>query len=696
MHTAFAYNIFRGASFALFHKVPCPMAIITQSNNKLNIITMKQNLLKLWTLIVCLVVGAGSAWADSYTITFGNSVKSPTAIAATTKATTVIASGTEYVTASPFKIDGSAYYGDNQNSIRLGKKSEAGTLTIALSEQGKVNATSIVVNAALYNASKAATLTVNGGAGQALASTDAADYTYTLDGSKLESIVLSTNVYAFVYSITVNYNGGGTVTPPVDTDMFAYTLDIVGNGTATFKTEGGKVVAPSEKVAKSTKVFPTFTPAEGWSLDKWEYFSSTSEWRTLTSDSFTITKDVKFRVTFVEGTPVDPVDPEYTVTIVAPENGTLDVVFGDTPVKSGDKFHKGDKLVITATPSTGYKFRNLQVIDASTHTFTASNVKEWGMGEHDITIKANFDADVFYTINWSVDGKIVKTESLAEGAAVTAPNVESVNGLEFLGWTTTASVDPANAPEYASPATATADATYYAVFASKSGEGYWRKVTDISALTNGDMVTFVSSTEVKYNVPSSKEAANGYVAISSQNTNNWKGVGVTLDGDILAISDDVQAFTLTATDNDDYPWAFFYDDKYIYAASSSSNYLKSKAKLEDNAQFSISITDGAATITANSTGRNTIQVNGSYNSGSDTANPIFSCYAPTASNTKPSIFKNTPATYSGLTTTPSNTATAIEAATAVPASAGVYNLHGQRVSKVQRGINIEGGRRVIR
>lgn len=160
---------------------------------------------------------------------------------------------------------------------------------------------------------------------------------------------------------------------------------------------------------------------------------------------------------------------QYTVTIVEPENGTIEVKHGENVVTSGDKFLAGDVLTITATPAAGYKFRNLQVEDGTTHTYTASNVKEWTMDEADITISANFDAITYSTITKVVNG-VPTTEQVENGTEIpfTDPEASAIpTGYVFMGWTATA-VDGTqdDAPGMvSSPVTASTDATYYAVFA---------------------------------------------------------------------------------------------------------------------------------------------------------------------------------------------------------------------------------------
>lgn len=159
----------------------------------------------------------------------------------------------------------------------------------------------------------------------------------------------------------------------------------------------------------------------------------------------------------------------YTVTIEEPANGTIEVKHGENEVASGDNFLAGDVLTITATPAAGYKFRNLQVEDGSTHTYTASNVKEWTMTEANITISAHFDAITYSTITKVVNG--VSTPELVEnGTEIPFANPDAASiptGYVFMGWTETPVVGTQlNAPTLvSSPVTASTDATYYAVFA---------------------------------------------------------------------------------------------------------------------------------------------------------------------------------------------------------------------------------------
>lgn len=141
--------------------------------------------------------------------------------------------------------------------------------------------------------------------------------------------------------------GGGTTDPDPETpveETFSYTLETVGQGSVVFKDASGNVVAAGQKVAKGTMVKPTFTPATGWELSKWEYYSSTGEWKTLT-DQFSITKDVKFKVTFTETAGGETPDQPGTTDKV-----TIDLTKDETTTATADLIEwAGSIVTVSAT-----------------------------------------------------------------------------------------------------------------------------------------------------------------------------------------------------------------------------------------------------------------------------------------------------------------------------------------------------------
>lgn len=141
--------------------------------------------------------------------------------------------------------------------------------------------------------------------------------------------------------------------------------------------------------------------------------------------------------------------------------------------------------------------------------------------------------------------------------------------------------------------------------------GSYVKVTDVSDLAVGDKVVIVANDS-------------DFAMSTEQKTNNRGQAEVTKNGDTVTFGDDVQIITLGEGTTSG-TFAFYTGtDGYLYASSSSSNYLKTKSELDEggNSYWMITIADGIATIVAQGDKtHNTIR----YNSTSS----LFGCYLPT-------------------------------------------------------------------
>ncbi len=154
-----------------------------------------------------------------------------------------------------------------------------------------------------------------------------------------------------------------------------------------------------------------------------------------------------------------------------------------------------------------------------------------------------------------------------------------------------------------------------ALFAGSVMAGSFVKVTDASTLAAGDEIIIV-------NVDGDKALS------TTQNSNNRGAADVTLTDDTIVPGEAVQVIKLEAAE------ANFKlnvgEDAYLYAASNSSNHLKT-ANAETvgaNGEFLITIEEGVAAFTAQGTNaRNSLRYN--PNNG----NPMFSCYASNTSVT---------------------------------------------------------------
>lgn len=126
-----------------------------------------------------------------------------------------------------------------------------------------------------------------------------------------------------------------------------------------------------------------------------------------------------------------------------------------------------------------------------------------------------------------------------------------------------------------------------------------------------------------------------YALSTTQNKNNRGQATVTKGATTVTFGDDVQLLQVELG-NIDETFALNTGNGYLYAASSSNNYLKTETTLSNNSSWLITIAeDGTATLQAQgSYTRNVMQ----YNSSSS----LFACYS-SASQKALSIYKKTPA-----------------------------------------------------
>ena len=106
-------------------------------------------------------------------------------------------------------------------------------------------------------------------------------------------------------------------------------------------------------------------------------------------------------------------------------------------------------------------------------------------------------------------------------------------------------------------------------------------------------------------------------ALGEQNTNNRAAAAVSCTDNI--ITDKANAYELTLGGSEG-AWTLHDGNGYLYAASNSSNHLKTQNTIDGNSKWSISISENKANIVAQgSNSRNTIRYNNNDN--------LFSCYS---------------------------------------------------------------------
>lgn len=143
------------------------------------------------------------------------------------------------------------------------------------------------------------------------------------------------------------------------------------------------------------------------------------------------------------------------------------------------------------------------------------------------------------------------------------------------------------------------------VCSAEKPEGY-TLVTNASDLKVGDKIVIVAQDT-------------NFAMSTDQKSNNRGQAAVEKSENVVTFGNDVQVFTLEAGTTTG-TFAFNTGSGYLYAASSSNNYLRTQASIDENASWKIVVsTDGTSITAPNSSNRNVLQ----YNQSSS----LFSCYA---------------------------------------------------------------------
>lgn len=195
--------------------------------------------------------------------------------------------------------------------------------------------------------------------------------------------------------------------------------------------------------------------------------------------------------------------PTYTLTITQPqEGGTLTVKNGETLLENGANIRVGTNLTceVTGIPE-GKRFSR----------FYAKWGGEDGQSKYKATNPATFDniatesittceiyvtyKDIqYYTINYMINGiNTNPQENVEEKTALTFPTAPAtLGGKYFVGWVNNEIKEPVDEEPSlvnTSEQTATANKTYYAVYAAQ-GEGGAATYTKATSLAVGDKVVF--------------------------------------------------------------------------------------------------------------------------------------------------------------------------------------------------------------
>ena len=189
-----------------------------------------------------------------------------------------------------------------------------------------------------------------------------------------------------------------------------------------------------------------------------------------------------------------------------------------------------------------------------------------------------------YTIQWSVCGDIdaTLTQRVAQDVAITIPEGPAKEGLVFCGWTTEANKNYSStdqAPDMISGTiTATADATYYAVFAqSKGGNTGYTKVTEARDNYAGKYLIVSEENNVAFNGSlTTLDAANNNIPVTI--TDGKIASNTTLDAAVFTIAKTGDAYTIQSQSG-----------KFIGQTANDNGMYESATEQYTN---TISLTDG--------------------------------------------------------------------------------------------------------
>ncbi|MBP5508052.1 MAG: dockerin type I repeat-containing protein, partial [Prevotella sp.] len=152
-------------------------------------------------------------------------------------------------------------------------------------------------------------------------------------------------------------------------------------------------------------------------------------------------------------------------------------------------------------------------------------------------------------------------------------------------------------------------------------------------ITEGDEIIIVGEHKIAANEEAGTEESIDYYGLSTnQKDNNRGAVTVTYNNDGTSQGNSkLQVITIEGNDEG---WYFNVGNGYLYAASSSANWLRTEAEADDNAKATITIGEDQADIIFQGTNtHNVLKFN--FNNGS----PLFSCYTSSSSQLPVKIYR---------------------------------------------------------
>ena len=222
--------------------------------------------------------------------------------------------------------------------------------------------------------------------------------TFTMsDGSMIENNHAASDGGVSVYKDTFTMNGGS---------ITGNTANSYGGGvymTGTFKVSGAPVISGNTKNGSANNVFlplkktiniPNNTTLSsdasiGVTTGTARVFTSGLSGRGDLSNFFS---DSNARAVRLDESGEAKLVPLHTVTLSAPQHGTLTASVGDTPLASGSKAAEGDAVTLTVKPAAGCVIGTVTYNDGTDHEITPEGgVYAFTMPDKDVTVTAVFE-----------------------------------------------------------------------------------------------------------------------------------------------------------------------------------------------------------------------------------------------------------------------------------------------------------------
>ena len=204
-----------------------------------------------------------------------------------------------------------------------------------------------------------------------------------------------------------------SVIPPT---TYTVTISNDGNGSGT--------ASPSAAVV-GTEITLTATPNTGYRFKEWEVISGGVA---ITNNKFTMPDgNVEVKAIFEKDAP--PAPTEYTVTVTSGGNGTASASHAKAVV--------GTEITLTATPDTGYRFKEWEIISGG----VAITNNKFTMPDGNVEVKAIFEKDAppaptEYTVTVTSGGNGTASASHAKAVVGTEITLTATpnTGYRFKEW----------------------------------------------------------------------------------------------------------------------------------------------------------------------------------------------------------------------------------------------------------------------